>query len=683
MKDIISQRKKRLQRLSGRLLHGGDYNPEQWLDCPDILEKDIEYMKKAGVNTVTLGVFSWSVYEPREGEYHFEWLDKIMDRLYENGIYVILATPSGARPVWMDLKYPEVMRVNEMGVRNTHGLRHNHCMSSPVYRQKVAQMDELLARRYGSHPAVILWHVSNELGGVCYCPECVNRFRSWLKGKYKTIENLNQQWWTTFWSHRFSDFDEIDPPSPRGESSIQGLNLDWKRFTTWNMNDYMKSEIKVLREITPDIPITTNFMHVYKGLDYHEMAPELDMISWDCYPTWGNDKETLTDTFLHTAFEHAVMRSLKPDQPYLLMESVPSIVNWHLANRQKRPGMHRLTSMQAIACGSDSILYFQWRKSRGSFEQYHGAVIDHLGTDNTRVFREVAQLGQELKELSQIQGSVIRSDVAILFDWNSRWAIEDMAGLSDRKNYDETVEDFYKILLSHGIEADVISPEDAFDRYRIIIAPMLYVLGEGVAGRLKKYVENGGLVLATYLTGYVNENTLCWLGGFPGDGLREVFGLYSEEIDSLYPKERNGLMFVEKENSTPCRDQDKTPCMWENDVYEIRDFCEVLQTETAQTVAVYTSDYYAQTPVITKNAYGKGEAWYVGARCDESGTARLLEMICRRAGLSWEQLPKGLEIHRRYHKDGRCTEFMLNTTQESVIYKNREIGPLDVEINMC
>lgn len=683
MKDIISQREKRLQRLSGRLLHGGDYNPEQWLDRPDILEKDIEYMKKAGVNTVTLGVFSWSVYEPREGAYYFEWLDKIIDRLYENGIYVILATPSGARPVWMDLKYPEVMRVNEMGVRNTHGLRHNHCMSSPVYRQKVAQMDELLARRYGSHPAVILWHVSNELGGVCYCPLCVERFRSWLKRKYKTIDRLNQQWWTTFWSHRFSDFDQIDPPTPRGEGSIHGLNLDWKRFTTWNMNDYMKSEIKILREITPDIPITTNFMHVYKGLDYHEMAPELDIISWDSYPAWGNDKETLTDTFLHTAFEHAVMRSLKPDQPYLLMESVPSIVNWHPANRQKRPGMHRLTSMQAVACGSDSILYFQWRKSRGSFEQYHGAVIDHLGTDHTRVFREVAQLGQELKELSQIQGSVIRSDVAVLFDWNSRWAIEDMAGLSDRKNYDETVEEFYKNLLCHGIEPALISPEDEFDRYKVIIAPMLYILGEGVAGRLKKYVENGGLVLATYLTGYVNENTLCWLGGFPGDGLREVFGLYTEEIDSLYPKERNGLRFVENGNSSTCLDEDKKRvCMPENAIYEIRDFCEVLQTETARTVAVYTSDYYAQMPVITENTYGKGEAWYLGARCDEEGTARLLEMICTRAGLSWEQLPKGLEIHRRYHKDGRCAEFMLNTTQNPIIYKDKEIAPLDVELIM-
>lgn len=674
MERSLSESRKCLKRLPGQLLHGGDYNPEQWLDRPDILEKDIEYMKNAGINTVTLGVFSWSVYEPREGEYHFEWLDAIMDRLYANGIYIILATPSGARPVWLDQKYPEVMRVNALGVRNTHGLRHNHCMSSPVYRRETARIDELLARRYGSHPGLILWHVSNELGGACYCPLCVERFRSWLKKKYGTIENLNKQWWTTFWSHTFTDFDQIDPPSPRGEGSIHGLNLDWKRFTTWNMNDYMSSEIEVLRRVTPDIPVTTNFMHVYKGLDYHQMAPQLDIISWDSYPAWGNSHETLTDTFLHTAFEHGVMRSMKPDRPYLLMESTPSIVNWHPANRQKRPGLHRLTSLQAIACGSDSVLYFQWRKGRGSYEQYHGAVIDHLGTDDTRVYREVAALGQELKGMEQIRGSVLQSDIAVIFDWDSRWAIEDMAGLSDRKNYDETVAGIYKMLLCHGLEPALISSEDAFEPYKVVIAPMLYVLKPGVAGRLKDFVAGGGHVLATYLTGYVNENTLCWLGGFPGDGLLELFGLYSEEIDSLYPDERGTLRFVPEAEKSG----DESGA-----TYEIRDFCEVLRADTAKPLAVYTSDYYAGTPVITQNTYGSGKAWYLGARCDASAMARLLEGICQEAGLLWEELPLGLEVHRRYHKDGRCYTFMLNTTQEAIFYKGHEIKPLDMEVVTC
>ena len=669
MDQSIFKSRERLKRLPEVILHGGDYNPEQWLDRPDILEKDIKYMKNAGINVVTLGVFSWSVYEPAEGVYHFEWLDEIMDRMYANGIHVILATPSGARPAWMDIKYPEVMRVSSAGVRNTHGVRHNHCMSSPVYREKVAHMDEMLARRYGSHPALILWHVSNELGGACYCPICVRRFRAYLKNKYKTIDELNQQWWTTFWSHRFTDFDQIDPPSERGESSIHGLNLDWKRFTTWNMNDYMKSEIEILRRETPDIPVTTNFMRMYKGLDYHQMAPELDIISWDSYPAWGNSGETLTDTFFQTAFEHALMRSMKPDLPFLLMESVPSIVNWHSSNRLKRPGLHSLTSMQAIACGSDSVLYFQWRKSRGSFEQFHGAVIDHLGTDDTRVYKEVSALGSDLKSLSRLCGSTACNDAAVIFDWDNRWAIEDMAGLSDRKNYDETVQMFYKVLLEHGIDSDIIPSEADFQRYKLIIAPMLYMLKPGIAGKLKDFVSGGGILLATYLTGYVNENTLCWLGGFPGDGLREVFGLYSEEIDSLYSEERNGMRFV------MTGDCDEAG----SGVYGIQDFCEILKLETAGVKAVYTDDFYAGTPVLTCNHYGKGRAWYLAARTDGEGLARVLEPVCAQAGISWEMIPSGLEVHRRY-KNGQCHTFLLNTTEDLKIYKNLEIPPLAYKI---
>ena len=229
-------------KLNG-FVHGGDYNPEQWLDRPDILEEDIRMMKKAGVNCVTLGVFSWSVYEPKEGEFHFEWLKKIMDSLYENGIYTILATPSGARPAWLDKKYPEAMRVGKNGQRNHHGVRHNHCMSSPEYRKKTALMDKLLAEKFGQHPGLIMWHVSNELGGECYCPLCVERFQKYLNEQFDhEIDKLNQAWWTTFWSHRYNDFDQIEPPFANGEGSIMGLNLEWKRFTTWNMNDFMNSE---------------------------------------------------------------------------------------------------------------------------------------------------------------------------------------------------------------------------------------------------------------------------------------------------------------------------------------------------------------------------------------------------------------------------------------------------------
>ena len=312
------------------LVHGGDYNPEQWLDRPDILEEDIRLMKKAGMNSATLGVFSWTKYEPEEGKFTFDWLTEIIDNLYQNGIYTVLATPSGARPAWLDIKYEEARRVDKYGNREHHGIRENHCMSSPLFRKKVETVVTKLHEAVGDHPGVILWHISNELGGECYCPLCVKRFQNYLRDKFDNdIDKLNQAWWTTFWSHNYNSFDQIEPPYANGEYSIMGLNLEWKRFTTWNMNDYMEFEIDLVKKLTPDRPVTTNFMQLYDGLDYRKMTDKLDVISWDSYPRFHNDYESLTDTFARSAFDHAVMRSMKKDRPFMLMESVPGLVNWH------------------------------------------------------------------------------------------------------------------------------------------------------------------------------------------------------------------------------------------------------------------------------------------------------------------------------------------------------------------
>lgn len=630
------------------LLHGGDYNPEQWLDRADILEEDLKLMKKAGVNVVTLGVFSWSVYEPEEGIFHLEWLKDMMDRLYQNGIFTILATPSGARPAWLDEAYPEAMRVNDSGVRNHHGVRHNHCMSSPKYREKVEIIVRELAGNFGNHPGLLLWHVSNELGGECYCDLCRDRFRTYLRSKYhEDINELNHEWWTTFWSHRFNRFEQIEPPYTNGEGSIPGLKLDWKRFNTWNMTDYMKFEINILRELSPDIPITTNFMRLYKTLDYELMAKELDLISWDSYPMWNNEEEPLIKTANDTAFDHSVMRSFKKDKPFILMESVPSLVNWHPYNKLKRPGIHKLSCIQAVACGSDMVGYFQWRKSRGSYEQYHGAVMDHLGRSDTRVFQEVEEVGNILKKLKPVNGSIVKSEVAMIFDWNNRWAIDDMPGLSKDKKYEDTCRTHYEIFMKIGIEMDIISSEADFTGYKLLVVPMLYLLKPDTAKRLKEYTANGGIVVATYFTGYVNENTLCYLGGFPGDGLTELFGLYTEEIDTLYPKDKNAVTL-----------------QWNNlqGTYEITDFCEIIKPLSATILGKYTQDFYAGTPVITLNSFGNGSAYYVGARLEKAGMEAIYLALIEQAGIEVHSLPEGVEYHRRTGSNV-VYDFYLNFTE--------------------
>ena len=626
------------------LLHGGDYNPDQWLDRPDILEEDIKMMKKAGVNTATVGVFSWSALEPQEGNFQFGWLHDIMDKLYENGIYTVLATPTGARPAWMDEKYPSVLRVEKDGRRNHHSGRHNHCMSSLEYRALVEKMDTKLAQEFGSHPGLILWHISNELGGECYCDSCKKRFQEYLREKYhNNIEELNKQWWTSFWSRRFDSFEQIEPPYDNGEHSILGLNLDWKRFNSWNMKDYLAFERRILKKYTPQVPATANFMKLFEQLDYVDLAKEIDIISWDGYPSWNNDYETPADTAAELSFDHAVMRSLKKDKPFMLMESTPSLVNWHSVNKLKRPGILRASSIQTIGCGSDTVQYFQWRKGRGAAEQFHGAVVDHLGRDDTRVFKEVSEVGEILKKLAPVTGSKVTSKAAVLFDWSNRWAIKDMQGMAhDTKNYEKEVRKFYNIHLKKGINADIVFPLEDLSSYSLVVLPMYYAVSKEAGAWLKEYVKNGGTVVATYLTAYVNENTLAYLGGFPGAGLGEVFGLYAEELDTLYPTDSNAVLMKDGNKAI------------------VKDYCELIKLTGAEVLGTYESDFYAGMPAVTVHSYGNGKAYYIGTRMEEEDLIKFFTQIWSECGIKEKELPEGVEYLTRTAEDGSTFDFYVN-----------------------
>ncbi|WP_243143476.1 beta-galactosidase [Pseudobutyrivibrio xylanivorans] len=651
MKNIL------FPQLNG-ILHGGDYNPEQWLDRPDILEKDIELMKEAEINTVTMGVFSWSVHEPTEGNINFDWLADIMDRLYDNGIYTVLATPTGARPAWLDAKYPSAMRCDEMGVRNHHGVRHNHCMQSPEYREKVRIMDKALAQRFSGHPGLLMWHISNELGGYCYCDTCRQKFQEWLADRYDhDIEKLNKAWWTTFWSHKFNSFDQIDPPYANGENCVLGLNLDWKRFSTWSATDFMRFEIDTLHAAGAKEPTTTNYMEMFYDYDYHYMSQFIDVISWDNYPEMHNNRQSDSMHLLERSFNHALFRSLKPDQPFMMMESAPGVVNWRPYNKYRRPGMHKLISMQALATGSDTVQYFQIRKSRGSSEQWHGAVIDHIGTNDTRIFKEVASLGADLKKISEITGSLSDNKVAILFDWDNRWAIDDAWALSNEtKNFDKTCMEIYNEFMSLGVEPDIVSSDGDWSRYKIICAPMLYVLHDGIGQKISDFVNHSGQFMATYFTGYVNKDLLANLGGFPGDGLDKVFGLRSEEIDTLYPEDKVTISIHDKASRSAHS-------------VSVHDYQEMLRDVTAEVLARYENDYLEGTPAITRNTFGNGNAYYVACRTDQHDLEFLYREMLENANIAYTNLPQGVEKHSRFSDDVRY-DFYLNGSEDSKTITN-------------
>ncbi|MGQ9630228.1 MAG: beta-galactosidase [bacterium] len=650
------------------MYHGGDYNPDQWLHMPEILKEDIRLMKLADCNVMSVAIFAWAALEPEEGKYTFGWLDDVLDCLHENGIYAVLATPSGARPAWMAQKYPEVLRVGPDRKRNLFGLRHNHCFTSPVYREKTQAINRKLAERYGKHPAVLLWHLSNEYGGECHCDLCQEAFRSWLKRKYEgDLDRLNRAWWTAFWSHTYTDWSQIQSPAPHGETRVHGHNLDWRRFVTDQTVDFMRAEIAPLKEVAPDLPVTTNLMGTYYNLDYWKFAPHLDVISWDNYPCWhgigsvnnprgnwdieGRDWRLAADV----GFVHDLNRSLKGGKPFIMMESTPSMTNWMSVSKLKRPGMHLLSSIQAVAHGSDTVQYFQWRKGRGGPEKFHGAVVDHVGHERTRVFADVAEVGRVLAKLDDVIGTSVPSETAIIFDWENRWALDDAEGpLNDgRKNYERTCKNHYYQFWARGIPVDVINMDCSFDRYKLVIAPMLYMVRPGVAERLERFVRQGGVFVTTYWSGIVDENDLCFLGGFPGP-LRKLLGIWSEEIDALYPVESNGIVF-QKGNSLGLEG-----------TYKATDLCDLIHSEGAEVLATYEGDFYKGRPAVTVNNFGKGRAYYIASRNEERFHKDFYTCLVRDLKIVRvldADLPEGVTAQMR-GDDENSFLFLLNFTQK-------------------
>lgn len=644
MKNIYSNEK--------RLLHGGDYNPDQWLDYPDTLKDDLRLMKLANVNTMTVGIFAWSALEPTEGNYNFEWLDKIIDDVYNQGGRVILATPSGARPAWLSEKYPEVLRTNDRREKMLHGGRHNHCFSSPIYREKTQKMNYKLAERYGNHPALIMWHVSNEYSGDCHCELCQENFRDWLKNKYKTIENVNKAWLGPFWSHTYTDWSQIESPSSIGENAVHGLNLDWKRFVTDQTIDFYENEAKPLRELTPNVPITTNFMAdtddliPFQSLNYDKFSKHVDILSWDCYPAWHNDWETTKDLATKVGFINDLYRSLK-QQPFLIMECTPSGVNWHNVNKAKRPGMHTLASMQLLAHGSDSVLYFQWRKSRGSSEKFHGAVIDHDNSEENRVFKEVSQVGEILDKIKEIKGSMKQSKVAIIYDWENDWALKDAQGFGkESRRYPQTLQSHYKYFWDKNISVDVVTPQQDLSKYSLVVAPMMYMMTEETMDRFRDYVKNGGVLVGSYLSGLVNETDLTYLGGWPKT-LQETYGIDAKEIDTLYPKDKNSIKFG-------------------NESFEVVDYCTIIEAKEAEVLAKYEEDFYKNTPAITKNNLEKGKAYFIGARTNQEFLSKFYDEIVKDLHINEVEdfiSEGGISIQIRENKDAKYY-FVMNFTEE-------------------
>ena len=515
-----------------RILYGGDYNPNQW--TKDIWQEDMRIFKDAHINTATINVFSWAKIQPSEHEYNFDELDEIVDMLSKENYDIVFATSTAALPGWMVRKYPEVMFTDYEGRQHKFGGRHNACPNSFVFKHYARELAYKLAERYADNPHVTCWHVSNEYGNECFCENCQKAFRVWLKDKYKTIDALNRAWNMEFWGHTVYDWDDVVPPNALSDgigsekTAFAGISIDYRRFYSDSQLACFKMERDAIRSVKPDAFVTTNLMGTFKGLDYFKWAKEMDVVSWDNYPSYDTPWSSI-------AMTHDLMRGLK-DEPFMLMEQTPSQQNWQKYNSLKRPGQMRAQSYQTLAHGADTIQFFQLRRSVGGCEKFHGAVIAHAGSENTRVFREVAQLGAELESFGdRTLGSRNEAEVGLIFDWDNYWALEYTSGPSEDLKYVDQIHQYYQYFYKKNIGVDMIPVDADFSKYKIVVAPVLYMVKDGMKEALENFVKNGGILITTFMSGIVGQSDNVYLGGYPGP-LREMAGY---GLRRLMPLHRN------------------------------------------------------------------------------------------------------------------------------------------------
>ncbi|HVN16889.1 MAG TPA: beta-galactosidase [Anaerolineales bacterium] len=624
------------------IVYGGDYNPEQW--SPETWQEDARLMQEAGVNLVSLGIFAWAKMQPAADTYDFSWLDQIMDLLHKHGVRVNLATPTASPPPWLVHRYPEILPVTADGVKLWHGSRRHYCPHSPAYRESARELVTRLAKHMRGHPALALWHVDNEYAchiSECFCDASIAAFREWLQKRYGTLDAFNEAWGTAFWSQQYSDWEQVMPPMPTPAQVNPTQKLDWKRFCSDSWLECFEDQKAILREITPEIPITTNFMRFHQPLDYWKWAASEDIVSLDSYPDISDPK-----WMVDTGMVLDLIRSLRSGQPWLLMEQATTYVNWREKNVTKRPGVMRLGSYQALARGATGIMFFQWRASKAGSEKFHSAIVPHVGIDS-RVWREAKALGAELQKLDALLASRVQSEVAILFDWENWWALESGDKPANDFKLLPRVAEIYAEFFRRNITVDFAYPDSDLSKYRLVIAPHLYLVSERAVQNIEQYAENGGTLLMNFFSGIVDEHEHIWLGGYPAP-FRKILGMWVEEFVPYSPIQTNQI--EEKDGR-------RFACKYWSDV---------IRLEGAEALAHYCEDYFTQTPAVTRHHFGNGLSYYLGTSLNREGLSWLIDQICVDAGLLYSHdLPEGVEITRR--SDGTHDWFfILNYAEEDV-----------------
>lgn len=638
-----------------RIWYGGDYNPDQWPE--EVWDDDVRLMKKAGVNLVSVGIFSWAKIETSEGVYDFDWLDRIIDKLGEAGVAVDLASATASPPMWLTQAHPEVLWKDYRGDVCQPGARQHWRPTSPVFREYALKLCRAMAEHYKGNPYVVAWHVSNEYGchnRFDYSEDAEHAFQQWCEERYGTIDAVNDAWGTAFWAQRMNDFSEIVPPRFIGDGNFMnpGKLLDFKRFSSDALKAFYIAERDTLAEITPDLPLTTNFMVSASGsvLDYDDWGDEVDFVSNDHYFIPG---EAHLDEL---AFSASLVDGIARKDPWFLMEHSTSAVNWREINYRKEPGQLVRDSLAHVAMGADAVCYFQWRQSKAGAEKFHSAMVPHAGEDSA-VFRDVCELGADLNKLSDegILGSrLAKSRVAVVFDYESEWATEHTATPTQHVHHVDEPLAWFRALADQGVTADVVPVRGAWDDYEMVVLPSVYLLSEETTRRVRDYVVGGGRLVVTYYTGISDEKDHVWLGGYPGS-IRDVVGVRVEEFMPMGNDFTGVPDHLDLSNGAVAHD--------------IADVIGSVDG-TATVLATFKDNPWTGmdgVPAIVANTFGEGRSVYVGARLGREGLALSLPEILESLGMAEAGGNDGRVLHvEREGADGSRFVFSFNRTHETV-----------------
>jgi len=637
---------------------GCDYYPEHWPE--DRWEKDAQMMSKAGFNVVRMGEFSWAKLEPGEGKFDFNWLDKAIKILAKDKMKILLGTPTAAPPAWLVKKYPEVLRVNEKRIRSSFGGRREYCPNSEVYQHYTRRIVEEMARHYRRNENVIGWQIDNEfggdrLGGLCFCENCLKGFRSWLRGRYNSLDKLNKEWGTSFWSQIYTSWDEIPLPYETETYHNPSLSLDYRRFVSDSYIRYQDLQVSILRDISPEKFITHNFMGLFNKIDYYKLAKPLDFVSWDNYPRFRQDPSPE-----RMAFSHELMRSLKKKN-FWVMEAQSGPTGGELIGSTPHPGEIRLWTYQAIAYGAEAVLYFRWRTCLFGQEEYWHGILDHSGLANRR-YEEVSQVGKERARLDFLKNnSPIDAQIAIVYSYDLDWAFQ-IQPHSEGFNYQGHLLNFYRPLWRKGLRVDILNPGEELSKYKLVIVPNLLLTKGQTAEKLANYVKNGGYLILTFRSGVKNWNNVVMNQVLPA-GLTELTGVEIEEYCSLPSDKGNEVKIVEPDIS--------------GKTYRCKVWCDVIRPKRARALGLYARDYYKGKPAVTISKYGKGHVLYVGTIMEDAFYQALLNWLLTKVGIKpLLELPEGVELVQRLEGKAKAL-FLLNHSQEERRIKlNREYTDL-------